>query len=87
MLKQKGALKQDTFEITSDTKLQLKDSKTGEESLKLVLDKLAALVDGLGWNATVNDYAAERFEKYIINMAMKADFELSKRSTFVEKLA
>lgn len=87
ILKQKGALKQDTFEITSDTKLQLKDSKTGEESLNLILDKLATLVDGLGWNATINDYAAERFEKYIINMAMKANFELNKRSTFVEKLA
>lgn len=87
MLKQKGALKQDTFEITNDAKLQLKDSKTGEESLKMVLDKLSSLVDGLGWNATINDYATERFEKYIINMAMKADFELNKRSEFVTKLA
>lgn len=87
MLKAKGALKQDTFEITSDSKLQLKDSKTGEESLKLVLDKLTTIVDGIGWNATINDYASERFEKYIINMAMKADFELNKRSDFVKKLA
>lgn len=87
MLKQKGVLQQETFEITKDATLQLKDSKTGEESLKLILNKLDKLVDGLGWNATINDYATERFEKYIINMAMKADFELSKRSEFVTKLA
>lgn len=87
MLQQKDALKQETFEITHDAQLQLKDSKTGEESLKLILDKLATIVDGLGWNATINDYATERFEKYIINMAMKADFEINKRSEFVAKLA
>lgn len=87
MLEQKGALKQDTFEITKDAILQLKNSKTGEESLQIVLDELTKLADGLGWNATVNDYAIERFEKYIINMAMKADFDLSKRSVFVSKLA
>lgn len=87
MLQQKGALKQDTFEITKDAVLKLKDTATGEESLKIVLDKLETLVDGLGWNATINDYAIERFEKYIINMAMKSDFEINKRSEFVTKLA
>lgn len=87
LLKAKHALKQDTFEITSDAKLQLKDSKTGKDSLAKVLDKLASLVDGLGWNATINDYAQERFEKYIINMAMKAEFDVAKRSVFVSKLA
>lgn len=87
LLKSKHALKQDTFEITSDAKLQLKDSKTGKDSLAKVLDKLASLVDGLGWNATINDYAQERFEKYIINMAMKAEFDVAKRSDFVSKLA
>jgi hypothetical protein len=25
--------------------------------LKLILDKLATLIDGLGWNSTINDYA------------------------------
>lgn len=87
LLKSKRALKQDTFEITSDAKLQLKDSKTGKDSLAKVLDKLASLADGLGWNATINDYAQERFEKYIINMAMKAEFDVAKRSDFVSKLA
>ena len=87
LLQQKNVLKQETFEITNDAKLQLKDSKTSEESLKLVLDKLASIADGLGWNATINDYATERFEKYIINMAMKADFDINKRSEFVTKLA
>lgn len=87
MLKQKGALKQDTFEITSDAKLKLKDAKSGEESLKLVIDKLTKIADGLGWNATINDYATERFEKYIINMAMEANFNVNKRSEFVTKLA
>ena len=87
LLKQRNVLNQETFQITSDAQLKLKDSKTGEESLKLVLDKLATLIDGLGWNSTINDYAQERFEKYIINMAIKADLELSRKSTFVSKLA
>lgn len=87
LLKSKHALKQDTFEITSDAKLQLKDSKTGKDSLAKVLDKLTSLVDGLGWNSTINDYAQERFEKYIINMAMKAEFDVAKHSDFVSKLA
>lgn len=86
-LKAKDALKQQTFEITNHTKLQLKDSKTGAESLKLVISKLGELVKGLGWNATINDYAKERFEKYIINKAIEADFPLSKRSEFVSELA
>lgn len=87
MLKEKDALKQNTFEITNHTKLKLKDSKTGEESLKIVLDKLNALVDGLGWGATIQDYAKERFEKYIINRAIEADFPLNKKSEFVSELA
>ena len=87
LLKAKNALKQDTFEITGPAKLHLKDSKTGEESLKLVLDELGKLADGLGWNATINDYAKERFEKYIINRAMEVDFPVNKRSDFVDELA
>lgn len=87
LLKSKNALKQDTFEITGPAKLHLKDSKTGEESLKLVLDELGKLADGLGWNATINDYAKERFEKYIINRAMEVDFPINKRSDFVDELA
>lgn len=55
--------------------------------MKTVLSKLAEIADGLGWNATINDYAKERFEKYIINRAMEADFPISKRSEFVEELA
>ena len=87
LLKAKNALKQDTFEITGPAKLHLKDSKTGEESLKLILDELGKLADGLGWNATINDYAKERFEKYIINRAMEVDFPVNKRSDFVDELA
>lgn len=87
LLKAKNALKQETFEITGPAKLQLKDAKTGEESLKLVIDELTKLADGLGWNATINDYAKERFEKYIINRAMEADFPINKRSDFVDELA
>ena len=87
LLKSNNALKQDTFEITNHTKLQLKDSKTGEESLKLVLSELEKIVDGLGWNATIDDYAQERFEKYIVNRANAVDFPLSIKSDFVKELA
>lgn len=87
ILKRNHALKQDTFEISGPIKLKLKNSKSGEESLKFVLDKLSALIDGLGWNATINDYAQERFEKYIINKSIIADFPLTKNSNFVQELA
>lgn len=87
LLKNHNALKQETFEITNHTKLQLKDSKTGEESLKLVLSELEKIVDGLGWNATIDDYAQERFEKYIVNRANAVDFPLSRKSDFVKELA
>ena len=87
LLKAKNALKQDVFEISGPVALKLKDTKTGEESLKLVLAELTKLVDGLGWNATINDYAKERFEKYIINRAIEVDFPISKRSEFVSELA
>ena len=86
-LKKHNALKQDTFEITGHTKLQLKNSKTGQESLDIVLKKLAELIKDLGWSATVNDYAKERFKKYIINRAIEADFPLSRNSEFVNELA
>lgn len=87
LLKKNNALKQDMFEISGPVALKLKDTKVGEESLKEVLADLAKLADGLGWNATINDYAKERFEKYIINRAMDADFPISKRSDFVSELA
>lgn len=87
LLKAKNALKQETFEITNHTKLQLKNSRTGAASLQLILDELTKLVDGLGWNATINDYAQERFEKYIVNRANEVDYPLSKNSEFVKELA
>lgn len=87
MLRKSNALKQNTFEITGPTKLALKDSKTGEDSLKIVLEKLQELIKDLGWSATINDYAKERFKKYIINRAIEADFPLSRNSDFVSELA
>lgn len=87
ILKRNHALKQEVFEIGGPVKLKLKNSKTGEESLAFVLEKLAGLIDGLGWGATINDYAQERFEKYIINKAIAADFPINKKSDFVTELA
>lgn len=87
MLRKSNALKQNTFEITGPAKLALKDSKTGEDSLKIVLEKLQELIKDLGWSATINDYAKERFKKYIINRAIEVDFSLSRNSDFVSELA
>lgn len=87
MLRKSNALKQNIFEISGPAKLALKDSKSGEESLKVVLEKLNELIRDLGWSATINDYAKERFKKYIINRAIDADFPLSRNSDFVSELA
>lgn len=87
ILKKHNALNQETFELTNHTKLKLKDSTSSEESLKKILDKLGTLIQGLGWDATINDYANERFEKFIINRAIEADFPIRKNSDFVKELA
>lgn len=86
-LQSHNALKQQTFEITGHAKLQLKNSQTGKKSLALVLQKLSELVTDIGWNATINDYARERFVKYIINRSIEAEFPLKKDSEFVRELA
>lgn len=87
MLKQNDALKQETFEITNANKLKIKNAGTAKKSLEIILAQLDKLVDGLGWGATINDYAKERFEKYIINQAIKADFPINKKTDFVSELA
>lgn len=86
-LKEHNALKQETFEIRGPAKLALRDSKTGEESLKLIIAKLSELIKDLGWKATINDYAKERFVKYIINRAISANFDIRRNSDFVSELA
>ena len=87
MLKQNDALKQETFEITNANKLKIKNAGTAKKSLEIILAQLDKLVDGLGWGATINDYAKERFEKYVINQAIKANFPINKKSDFVSELA
>lgn len=87
LMKSRDALKQSTFEITNHAKLKLKDVKSGKESLQIILTKLSELIKDLGWSATINDYAKERFKKYIINKAIEVDFPLSRNSEFVNELA
>ena len=87
LLAANNALKQSTFEIAKPVALLLKSTKTGKENLSYILAKLSKLIDGLGWNTTINDYAKERFERYIVNKAIAADFPVSKKSEFVSELA
>lgn len=87
LLKQHDALKQKTFEITNHTKLKLKDAKPGKECLKLVLDQLSQITKKVGENATINDFAHERFKNYVLNMAKKAGIKLNKDSELTDKLA
>ena len=87
MLKANNALKQDTFEISGPVKLKLKNIKNAETSLAEVLEDLDKLVDGLGYKATVAEYAQERFKKYIVNMATKAGLDLDRNSDFVAELS
>lgn len=86
-LKDKNALKQDMFEISGPVKLKLKNVKASEEILKTILDDLDKIVDGLGYKATVADYAQERFIKYIVNVATKSGLDLNRNSDFVKELA
>jgi hypothetical protein len=45
------------FEISGPVKLKLKNVKESEEILKTILEDLDKIVDGLGYKATVADYA------------------------------
>lgn len=68
-------------------KLKLKNSKSSATILDDVLAKLAEIVDGLGWKATVADYARERFIRYVVNMATEAGLDLDRKSQFTVELA
>lgn len=86
-LQANDALKQKTFEITSPIVLKLKNIKDVASALEDILADLDKIVDGLGYKATVADYAQERFKKYIVNVATKAGIDLNRNSDFVSELA
>lgn len=87
MLQQHDALKQKTFEITGPAVLRLKDTKSGEDSLKDVLKRLAEVQGDLPDTTTINKYAKARYIKYIKNRAKEVGLKLKDKSKFVDALS
>ncbi len=87
MLKEKNVLKQDVFEITGPAVLRLKNAKTAESSLAVVLKRLATVQGELKDSTSINKYANERYIKYIKNRANAVGLQLKDNSKFVKTLA
>lgn len=86
-LKANNALKQEMFEITKPNVLRIKNSVTAQEALDDVLGQLAKIVDGIGYSATIQDYANERLKRHIINCGIERGIDIDRNSTFCEELA
>lgn len=77
---------QSNDELSKDCINKLKQSTSPDAALKMVLDALAKIVDGIGYKATVNDYVRERYAKHIVNVALQKGIDLYHNSDFVNEL-
>lgn len=75
-----------SIELDDDKIQHLKNSTSPDTALKGLLSKLAQIVDGIGYKATVNDYVRERYAKHIVNTALKYGIDLYRNSDFVNEL-
>ena len=51
-----------------------------------LMAQLATVTDGLGYRSTLNDYIKDRYERKIMNAAMKSDLDIRRSSDFVSEL-
>lgn len=87
LLSKHNALKQEMSEIRQPTVLKMKNYQDGEESLKTLLGDLSKLVEGIGYNATIQDYVNDRLKREIVNQATSRGMNVSFNSDFVNELA
>lgn len=85
--KANDALKQKTFEITNHTKLQLKNSKTSQDALDIIIPKLKTVAKPVGMNATILSYTTKFITDSIYKYSSAIGLDLSKAPKFVEALA
>lgn len=87
ILKNNGALRQETFEITKPNILRLKSLVTAKEALSKILERLNKFIDGVGWKCSLDQYVCDRYSRHIVNKALEHGIDVSRNSDFVNALA
>ena len=85
-LKTHNALRQELFEISKPNVLRIKDSVDASAAYDFLISDLDQLVDGIGYNATIQDYVNTRLKKHIVNCAMKEGLDVDMNSDFVNAM-
>lgn len=87
ILRNNGALQQETFEITKPNILKLRDMTSAKDALKTILDRLNKFIDGVGWKCSLDQYVCDRYSRHIVNKALEHGIDVSRNSDFVNTLA
>lgn len=87
MLRNNGALSQETFEITKPNILRLKNTVTAKAALEEIMNRLNKFIDGVGWKCSLNQYIQDRYSRHIVNKALEHGIDVSRNSDFVNTLA
>ena len=87
ILKNNGALRQETFEIAKPNILRLKNLTSSQDALRTILDKLQGFIDGVGWKCSLDQYVCDRYSRHIVNKALEHGIDVSRSSDFVNSLA
>ena len=87
ILRNNGALRQETFEIAKPNILKLKNLTASQDALKNVLDRLQGFIDGVGWKCSLDQYVCDRYSRHIVNKALQHGIDVSRSSDFVNSLA
>lgn len=81
------ALNQKIFEVAEPARIKIKNSIKSESALADILSDLDRFVDGIGYNATLEDYVKERYIRKIVNAATAAGINVRAKSDFVDNIA
>lgn len=86
ILKASPTLKEEFGEITPEQLNAIKCCQDERTVLKQLVNQLAAMVDGLGWNCSIRDYVQDRYSRYLVNKALEHGLDVSKKGALVDEL-
>ena len=79
-------LARDAYRLTKEEMEAFAKCPNRKEALDEVSQLLMELIDGLGYRATLNDYVKERYERKIMNCAIKTGLDVRRSSEFVSEM-
>ncbi len=85
-LNQDNCLSYEVSEIPSDKIEKIKKCVSGKKVIDIVMPKLNAFINGVGWNCPIDSYIEDRYSRYIINKALEYGLDVSRNSSFVNEL-